>query len=166
MGPKSFQRAKSYKPRAERIGQPQAKASERQTTSATAESAVETGKSNQLNPESVCPPTSATIDAMLLNAKNASTTTTSKVRTNYPNDSMASQAHPSQTIECPSKPLNLHTPREYPSSANLSSVLQSIVEKVDELTRARNTRINDQNLDADSTQNQEEEPTGPRNTGR
>ncbi|KAF3558390.1 hypothetical protein F2Q69_00014124 [Brassica cretica] len=103
---------------------------------------------------------------MLLNAKNASTTMTSKVRTNYPNDSMASPAHPSQTIECPSEPLNLHTPREYPPSANLSSVLQSIVEKVDELTRARNTRINNQNLDADSTQNQEEEPTGPRNTGR
>lgn len=50
---------------------------------------------------------------------------------------------------------NPHIPKFWP---------HALADKIDELTRGRNTQISDLSLDADSTQQQEEEQTGPLNS--
>ncbi|KAF2591664.1 hypothetical protein F2Q70_00039703 [Brassica cretica] len=138
-------------------GGPTPKAGERKPSNAATDGSAEMGKSSQTNPGGTSPPTNAAIDAMLSTAKNASSATPCTTRTNHPVEPMTSEARLAQTTEHPREPSN---ERGSAPNADLAMMLQSLLEKVNDLTRAK---ARADNHGPESTRGQEEEIANLRN---
>ncbi|KAF3608687.1 hypothetical protein DY000_02049585 [Brassica cretica] len=136
---------------------PPSKSGERQPSSTATDGSTEIGKSSQTNPGSTRPPTNAAVDAML------SVTTHSTARTSHPAEQTQDSALHTQTTDRPMEPpILLPEERNIPDT-DLATILRSLVEKVDDLTRAR-ARTDDH--DSDIAQEQEEKQANQRHTRR
>ncbi|KAF2603020.1 hypothetical protein F2Q70_00025483 [Brassica cretica] len=142
-------------------GGPTLKAGERHPSSTTTDGSSEVGKSSQRNPGSARPPTNAAIDAMLSTAKNASLTTPSTARTSHPVEPTVSAAPPAQTTTYSKEPSNTDTGNT--PNVDLATMLRTLLEKVNDLTRAK---IGTDNHGPESTQGQEEEIANLRSARR
>ncbi|KAF3496928.1 hypothetical protein DY000_02054348 [Brassica cretica] len=142
-------------------GGPTPKAGERQPSNAATDGSAEMGKSSQTNPGGTRPLTNAAIDAMLSTAKNASSTTPSTAHTSHPVEPTIRATPQAQATEHPKEPSNANEARA--PNADVAIMLQTLPEKVNELTRAK---AGTDNHGPESNQGQEEEMANLRNTRR
>ncbi|KAF3559663.1 hypothetical protein F2Q69_00011965 [Brassica cretica] len=98
---------------------------------------------------------------MLSTAKNASSTTPSTARTSHPVEPTVSAAPPAQTTTYSKEPSNTDTGNT--PNADLATMLRTLLEKVNDLTRAK---IGTDNHGPESTQGQEEEIANLRSARR
>lgn len=132
-------------------GGPTQKGGERQPPNTTTDDSSEAGKGSHAGLGNACPPTSANINAMLSVARNASSTMPSTARTNLPAE-LTNATPPAQAIEYRREPPNAHE-RNAPTN-DLTTILQILVEKVDDFTRAK---TGTDNPDPESAQGHDEE---------
>lgn len=142
-------------------GPPPSKAGERQPSNTATNGSSEIVKNSQTKPGSTRSPTSAAIDAMLSTAKNASSTTPSTARTTHPFEPITGIAPPTRMTEHTRELSNEHEGSML--NADLSMMLRTLLEKVNDLTRAK---AGADNHCPESTQGQEEEIANLRNTRR
>ncbi|KAF2565990.1 hypothetical protein F2Q68_00024878 [Brassica cretica] len=98
---------------------------------------------------------------MLSAAKNASSTTPSTARASHPVEPTVSAAPPAQTTTYSKEPSNTDTGNT--PNADLATMLRTLLEKVNDLTRAK---IGTDNHGPESTQGQEEEIANLRSARR